>query len=148
MTRVCITKTKNMKLVKYNPLNDYVPSTFGGLIENMLHDGRNDGSFYPPVDIIKNDDGIVLNVFAPGMGKSDFELNVEHNTLKISGERKLNKEVNYTKRESSFGNFERSFNLADTIDSSKISAEYINGVLKVTLPLDKKKIEKKMIEVK
>lgn len=135
-----------MKLVKYNPLNDYVPSTFGGLIENMLSNTDHQ-SFYPAVDALKNEDSIELQVVAPGMNKEDFELNIDNNKLTISGERKFNEDLKYTKRESEFGSFKRSFNLGDTINAEKISAEYVNGILKVALPLDKKKIEKKVIKV-
>ena len=135
-----------MKLVKYNPLNDYVPSTFGGLIENMLNNTNRLG-FYPDVDVVKNEDNIQLHVVAPGMTKGDFELNIDNNKLTISGERKFDETLNYQKRESLYGAFERSFNLADTIDQNKITAAYENGILLVTLPINKKKVEKKTIKI-
>jgi len=57
--------------------------------------------------------------------------------LTIKGEKKEEKEEkkkDYYMSERRFGSFERSFRLPDGIDADKISAEFKNGVLSVTLP--------------
>jgi HSP20 family protein len=59
--------------------------------------------------------------------------------LTISSEQKEEKEEkdkdkHFTKKEFSYQSFERSFTLPDAIDQEKISAKYIDGVLKVVLP--------------
>jgi HSP20 family protein len=62
---------------------------------------------------------------------------VENNTLTLSGERKLDTEVkkeNYHRIERSFGSFSRSFSLPATVDTTKIGADFKNGVLTVRLP--------------
>lgn len=135
-----------MKLVKYNPLNDFIPSTFGNILESALNDGSNFG-FEPAVDFVKNENSYELHLVAPGMEKSDFNLEVDNDLLIISGERKLNENLNYTQLESNFGSFKRSFKLGDTIDKANINASYVNGILKIELPFDKKKLEKKIIKV-
>jgi HSP20 family protein len=62
---------------------------------------------------------------------------VENNTLTIRGERKLPVEVKedqFRRVERQYGTFSRSFTLPNTVDASKVSAEYKNGVLTVKLP--------------
>lgn len=138
-------KINIMKVVKYNPLNDFIPSTFGGMIESMLN---NEVSvFTPSTDVVKTENEIVLHIVAPGMTKDSFELNLDDNLITISGERVFDESQNYTQVESRFGSFKRSFKLGDAINREKISAKYENGVLQVTLPMDKKKLERKSIKI-
>jgi HSP20 family protein len=136
-----------MKLMRYNPLNDF-SGNFGELMENVLRStSQNETSFLPAVDIIKNEKDIELSMIAPGMEKADFIIDIDDNNLTISGERKFNKEANYTKVESQYGSFKRTFKLNDDIEKEEIKASYINGVLKLVLPLNVKKIEKATIKV-
>ena len=136
-----------MKLVRYNPLNDFVPSTFGDLLENVLQSPNNNG-FYPAVDIIKGEKEFTLLLEAPGMEKSDFTIDLEEKSLTISGERKRPEAANYTQLESNHGHFKRTFKLNDIIDKEKISAAYNNGILKLTLPVSEDKKVKNVITVK
>lgn len=136
-----------MKLVRYNPLNDFVPGTFGDLLENVLQSSNNNG-FYPAVDVIKGEKEFTLLLEAPGMEKSDFNIDLEEKTLTISGERKRPEGVNYTQLESNYGHFKRTFKLNDLINREKITAEYNNGILKVTLPVTEDKKIKNVITVK
>lgn len=135
-----------MKLVRYNPLNEFVPSTFGSLLESALHDGRSD-YFTPEVDFVKNEDSFEVHLIAPGLEKSDFELDLNEDLLTVSGERKINEEINFSKVESRYGKFKRSFKVGELVAREKINATYTNGILKVVLPLDKKKAEKKVIKI-
>ncbi|MTI22090.1 Hsp20/alpha crystallin family protein [Fulvivirga sp. RKSG066] len=138
-----------MTLVRYNPLSNFVPGTFGDLLENALKE-TNANSFTPDVDITKSEKEMQLHIVAPGLEKEDFSIDLNENRLTISGERKLeDKEgVSYIKRESDFGKFSRTFNLTDEINKEKIDASYTNGILKVTLPLIEKKVNKATIKVK
>jgi HSP20 family protein len=140
-----------MKLVRYNSLNDFIPSTFGSLLENVLrneNDDKNTESFFPATDIVKNGNEFVLHLIAPGMSKSDFDIDVQENELTIKGERRKDEKLTYTNIESRFGSFSRTFSLNDNIIKDSIKATYENGVLQIVLPIDKKKLERKAIEVK
>ena len=58
--------------------------------------------------------------------------------LTVKGEKKLSHEVKeeqYHHLERRYGTFSRSFSLPQTVDSSRVAAEYKNGVLTVRLPL-------------
>jgi len=71
------------------------------------------------------------------MTEKQIDLKLEGNTLTLKGERKMDsedKKNNYHRVESFYGSFIRTFRLPDTVDMDKISADYKNGVLTVTMP--------------
>lgn len=91
----------------------------------------------PPVDIFENDNNLVLKADLPGVDPKDVEIRVEDSTLYLKGERKFEKEVkeeNYHRVERSYGTFTRSFSLPNSIDAEKVSAEYKDGQLTLTMP--------------
>jgi HSP20 family protein len=95
------------------------------------------GSWAPPVDIFERGDDLVIRTEIPGVDKNDIDIDVENNTLVIRGERKRDKEFEGKtayRTERVYGKFVRSFSLPRTVDSSRISATYKDGVLELTLP--------------
>ncbi len=140
-----------MAITRYNPLNDFIPSTFGSLVENMLNDQvSNEKVYMPAVDIMRDEDKLTLFVSAPGMNKENFSIDLKEHRLIISGERTLEDETakKFIKRESRFGKFQRVFKLTDEVNIDKIGAEYKDGILKVELPLREKKETSKVIKIK
>jgi HSP20 family protein len=94
-------------------------------------------SWIPAVDILEKEGNLILHAELPGMSEKQIDLKLEGNTLTIKGERKMDKEDkknNYHRVESFHGSFTRSFRLPETVDLEKISADYKNGVLTVTIP--------------
>ncbi len=90
----------------------------------------------PPVDIYETGQNLVMKVELPGIDPKDVEVRVENNTLYIRGERKFEKEVseeNFHRVERSYGSFARSFTLPSTVDTDRITADYKDGVLTLTL---------------
>jgi HSP20 family protein len=72
------------------------------------------------------------------MLREDIDITVENYVLNIKGEKKTANEVKeeqYHHVERRYGAFSRSFSLPRTVDASKVSAEYRNGVLTIKLPL-------------
>jgi HSP20 family protein len=96
------------------------------------------GTWAPPVDIYQNaDQELVLKAELPDIAPEDIELNVNNDTLIISGQKRLSNEVRedqYHRIERRYGSFSRSFSLPSSVDAAKISAEHKNGVLTVRLP--------------
>ena len=91
----------------------------------------------PEVDISEDDHGYVLKADLPEMKKDDVRVTVEDGILSVSGERKTEKEDHkkkFHRIERSFGTFRRSFTLPEDADSTKVTAEFRDGVLKVHLP--------------
>ena len=93
----------------------------------------------PVVEIVENKDELLLTAELPGMTKENVEVAFEDDILTIRGEKKEErKEGNGDRRfhlvERAYGAFQRSFTLPRTIDGTKISAEFKDGVLTVHMP--------------
>jgi HSP20 family protein len=91
----------------------------------------------PDVDISQDDHEYLLKADLPEMKKGDVRVTVEDGVLCVSGERKSEKKDHnrkFHRIERSFGNFRRSFTLPEDADSTKVTADFHDGVLKVHLP--------------
>ena len=122
--------------------NDFEKNFFGDYCRSM-----NDFK----TDIIDNGDSYLLQAELPGYDKSEIGIKLDGDYLTISAEHKEENEEkkdNFIRRERRIGSYSRSFDITG-IDAEKITAEYNNGVLDVTLPkvsADKK--EPKQIEIR
>jgi HSP20 family protein len=89
----------------------------------------------PELDVRENTSSIVVEAELPGVDEKDVTVTVANGLLTIKGEKKHEKEEkgeNYYLAERSFGSFERSIRLPDTIDEGKVEAKFDKGVLRVT----------------
>jgi len=89
--------------------------------------------FSPSADIREAEAGYEIELDVPGLGEKDIEIVLENRHLTLRGERKPT-EGNYTRRERSFGRFERVFHLPEDADLQRIEAKARNGVLTVKVP--------------
>jgi HSP20 family protein len=104
----------------------------------------------PLCDVYETDKELVLKMELPEMKKEDVHVTVENNLLTLRGERKFDEKVereNYHRVERQYGEFLRTFTLPTFVDGNKISAEFKDGLLTVTLPKNTAAIPKQ-IEVK
>ena len=91
----------------------------------------------PLVDITEDDHEYLFKADLPETRKDDVKVTVENGILSICGERKTEKEEKkrkFHRIERSYGTFRRSFTLPEDTDSTKVTAEFRDGVLKVHLP--------------
>lgn len=108
----------------------------------------------PAVNVSENNNDYRVSVAAPGLKKSDFNIDVEGNMLTIScekEEKKEEKDEKYTRTEYNYSSFSRTFTLPDEVMKDKIDAVYEEGVLRITLPKTeqaKKAVLSKHITVK
>ncbi len=133
-----------MPIVRYDPFRDLrtlqeeVNRLFStNLTRGFGEEGIGRGAWNPSVDIYENKEQIVLEAELPGMNRDEFELSVENNVITLRGERQFEKKDdtdNYHRVERSYGSFTRSFTLPQTVSADGATAEYRNGVLRVTLP--------------
>ncbi len=100
------------------------------------------------VNIYKTPNSFEMLVFAPGRIKEHFSIDVEGKELKISytppeGFPKFE----WVQREYSRGGFVRVFTMDETIDTAKITANYTDGVLQVSLPVvaGKENVKKEIV---
>ena len=96
------------------------------------------GNWVPPVDIYETEGhDLVIKAELPDMTREDIEVTVENNTLTLRGTKKPPVEVKdeqFRRIERQYGTFVRSFTLPNTVDPSRVAAEYRHGVLTVKLP--------------
>jgi len=97
------------------------------------------GAWVPPVDIYQNGEHeVVIKAELPDLTREAIDITVDNGTLTIRGEKKLAsdvKEEQFHRIERRYGSFSRSFSLPQTVDTTKVAADYKNGVLTVRLPL-------------
>jgi len=102
----------------------------------------------PPANISATGNGYVLEVDMPGVDKEGLEVTVEGNELTIIGRRKSDlPEGEACYCESAQADYRRVFELGPDVDTSKISAEMRQGVLKLRVPKSQK-AKPQHIEVK
>ncbi|MBM4406782.1 MAG: Hsp20/alpha crystallin family protein [Chloroflexi bacterium] len=91
----------------------------------------------PRVDVLKSEKGVTVKADLPGLKAEDIKVDVQHGVLTISGSReeaKETKEKDYYRSERFSGSFSRSIALPEGAEADKISADYKDGVLEVTVP--------------
>jgi HSP20 family protein len=131
-----------MKVSRFNPgtsnrlgLNHWVDDFFNRGVSDFFS-----ADFVlsrPSVNISETTEGWMLELAAPGLEKSDFEIKLEGDAIVVSAKKSSDieeKNDNYTRREFNFSSFSRSFQLPKEVEVSKISAQYENGVLHLLLP--------------
>jgi len=105
-------------------LTDFVPMTSPSMVS-------------PSVNISEAKDHYKIQVAAPGQSKDIFKINVEDDLLTLSAEIKQENttdDENYTRKEFGFASFKRTFSLPKTVDASKVTAKYEDGILNIVIP--------------
>jgi HSP20 family protein len=91
---------------------------------------------FPPINIFNDKDGVVVRAEVPGIKPEDLSVNIERQTLVVSGERKRENGSagSFHRRERRFGKFARSIYLPNDIDTDKATAQCRDGMLTVRIP--------------
>jgi HSP20 family protein len=142
------------ELLAYDPFRA-VDRTLNRMLGSRFAWPEQDESFSlatlaPTCDIFENSDEFVVKAELPEVKKEGVNVTFENNVLTLRGERKFDGAEHgeqFHRIESRYGEFQRSFTMPQQVDSSKINAEFKDGMLKVRLP---KRLEAKprQIEVK
>jgi HSP20 family protein len=101
-------------------------------------------------DVFEQDGKIVVKAEMPGIAADQIEVTVAENELKLSGERREEKEVreeDYFQSERTYGRIYRTVALPPGIDVDAVSASVKDGVVEVTIPRKQAAATKK-VEVK
>jgi len=127
-----------MTLTRWNPAHDLARLEIEGL--NRMFDGVFSASraWVPAVDVYETPGkDLVLKADLPELKREDIKVTFENDVLTIEGVRAINADIpgdQYQRLERGYGSFRRSFTLPQTVDASRVSAAYQDGVLTVTLP--------------
>jgi HSP20 family protein len=95
------------------------------------------GPLMPSIDVSETDGEVRIRAELPGVSESDIDVSLDGDVLIIRGEKKFERKddkENYHVVERSYGTFQRALRLPWPIDSEKVSADFNNGILTVTLP--------------
>lgn len=136
-----------MALVRFNPMRDLleVEREFNKLFNSfgrrfLDSDGKEELEnvvWMPLSDITENKDSFTIKMDIPGIKKDEVKISYTDGQLRISGERKEEKEstdTTYHRVERTYGKFYRSFNLPQKIKYDRIEAIFNDGQLLITVP--------------
>ncbi|MBV9100245.1 MAG: Hsp20/alpha crystallin family protein [Candidatus Dormibacteraeota bacterium] len=133
-----------MAIVRWNPWNDLfdLHSQMDELFQSLSGNEtglRNGGGEYAnlPVDIRQTDESFVIEASVPGFRPEDVELTFDAGVLTIKGQRKSeteDKQGSYVRRERRQMSVYRQVGLPAEVRAEEISANFDNGVLRVTVP--------------
>lgn len=107
------------------------------------------GRIFPLLNVRKVENSYVVMAEIPGLKTEDLEIKVEGDTVSLKGERKVEDPepgASYHRKERTSGTFQRSLTLPTRVETDQVKANYQNGVLTVTLPMEKA-VEPKQITV-
>jgi HSP20 family protein len=91
---------------------------------------------YPRINVSEDDNNYFIEALVPGVNADDIDLNVMQRNMTLVGGRNEAEDRNYTwhRHERGAGKFMRTIDLPANIDTTKVDAEFRNGVLSITLP--------------
>ena len=86
-------------------------------------------------DIRESDEAFTIETELPGYDKSELSVNMKEGvlTVRATHQDEENSDEGYIRRERSARTIERRFQVSG-VDAGAITAQYVNGVLKLTLP--------------
>ena len=94
------------------------------------------GGSYPPLNIFRKGDDIIVLTEVPGIAKEDLRIQVKGKTIRIAGKKTINygDKVGIHRRERLAGSFDRAVTVPVEIDPDRIKAECRDGILALILP--------------
>ena len=92
-----------------------------------------------PVDIWEDKEGLTLEVACVGLNKSDVDVDIEDDMLKVSYSKKdgSNESAHYHYRGVKKSSFDLGWKIARRFDLTKANANMENGLLKILVPFSK-----------
>ncbi len=122
------------------------------LSRHLFREEENSGAghFAPRVNLAESEADYEITLDLPGVDAKDVNVELNDDQLTITGERKSEAEESgktFHRVERRYGTFRRVITVPAPIDKEKITADYTDGVLRVTLPKSEE-VKPKRIEVK
>lgn len=135
-----------MSLIRWSPMDVFkdMEDTFNRFPMLHSHDIK---SFVPAMDVYETDKAIMVETPLAGIDPNDVEVSVQKGVLMIKGESKKEHEVdekNYYRKEIRSGSFYREVALPAQVKEDEVSAEFENGMLKISCPKAEPEMAKKV----
>lgn len=94
-----------------------------------------EATWTPAVEFSSSDDAFTVRVQLPGIKAEDVEVQVGHDAIAISGERKFEQtDAKGFRSEFRYGKFRRVLTLPAAVQNDQVKAEFNDGILTLTLP--------------
>ena len=128
-----------MTLVKFNNKTRNTAPYFNNVFDSLFSEALEKNQSIkkvPNVNIYEAANEYKIELAAPGLSKEDFKIDLKKDNLSVWAEKKVENveaQKDYTRKEFEYNSFARSFILPEGVDVDKISAEYINGILHITM---------------
>ena len=106
-------------------------------LPSLFSRGAEGGDMMLELDIHENAQQFTIEADLPGVDEKDVTVTLANGMLCIKGEKKgahEEKTENYYLAERSYGAFERTLRLPETIDDTKLEAKFDKGVLRIIAP--------------
>lgn len=108
---------------------------FGDMRERVLREPA--AGVFPLMNVTESKDNYYIRAELPGINSDELDISVTGDSLSLSGERKISEEnqnAKYHRREREAGKFNRIISLPSPVDTAKVEAKCMDGVLTVVLP--------------
>ena len=128
-----------MTLVKFNNKTRNTAPYFNNVFDSLFSEALNKNygvNKVPNVNIYEGINEYKIELAAPGLVKEDFKIDLKKDNLSIWAEKKAEEgaiQKDFTRKEFEYSSFARSFVLPEGVDADKINAEYLNGILTITI---------------
>jgi HSP20 family protein len=128
-------------LVRWEPFREIaaLQNDMGRLMSAFLGQANGETAgrtWVPAVDVWETDSELVYAFDLPGIPEEKVSVELDEGSLTVSGERERSDEVKqdgFYRYERRFGSFTRTVGLPQGVSENDISADYHDGVLKVTV---------------
>ena len=141
-----------MLLTRWSPFEELtslhreMDRLFGRAFGDVQAAPASQASFAPAIEVASEKDGWNVRLALPGVEPKDVHIEVAGNTLSVKGERRRESRTEPYMTEITYGRFERTLQLPESIDGEKVAATYRNGLLDLKLPL-RESVKPRKIEI-
>lgn len=103
---------------------------------NWLGSGPSGAGSFPPLNVFRKGEDIIIIAEVPGVRKSDLQIEVKGRTIRIAGTKSVSygDKASAHRRERLAGAFNRSISLPIEVDADRVEAECRDGILALHLP--------------
>jgi HSP20 family protein len=104
-------------------------------LPSLFRQPFDEGAMIPALDVHESDKELTINIDLPGVAEKDVTVTLADGLLTVKGEKRSEteeKKGNYHVAERSYGSFQRSIRLPESVDDARLAAHMDNGVLKIT----------------
>lgn len=103
----------------------------------------------PAIDVLRRDGELAIRFELPGVDPEKVDVSLDGNVLHVRAERNegLAEGVENLRREIRYGTYEGRITLPDGVDSERLAARFMNGLLEIVVPFEERQAVKVPIQI-